>query len=171
MSRGPQTVTWLCNELQKEKGLRSYICEEDWMCKICECDLKEDTKEIVRLIEKLFDEIEEETDQSIDEFYIGKTYVDEREDEVFDQMDPCTMTFSGVRSRFCYHRKRDYGKDGLVVLTVGKSEDYILKLEKKLIKSYNDSPKLANKSTKPGRKSSTKKAGYALYVAFTLEED
>lgn len=171
MSRGPQTVTWLCNELQRELGRKSYICDENWMCEIREREryIEEDMNEIRCLMKQLFDKIKKETGRSIRKFYIGKTYVDEREDEDFDPMEPRTMTFRGVRSRFCYHKKRDYGKDGLVVLTVGTSEDYILKLEKKLIKSFSDSPKLANKSTKPGRKSSTKKAGYALYVAFTLE--
>ena len=86
-------------------------------------------------------------------------------------MDPCTMTFYGVSTRFYYHRRCDNGKDELVVLTVGTSEDYILELEKRLINFFSsfDYPKLANKSTKPGRKGRVERDGYALYVAFTLE--
>ena len=40
------------------------------------------------------------------------------------------MSFYGVSTRFCYHRRRDNGKDELVVLTVGTSEDYIFGIRK-----------------------------------------
>ena len=81
------------------------------------------------------------------------------------------MTFCGVSNRFCYNRKHDYRKDGLMVLTVGKSEDYILKVKKRLIKYFwsFDDPRLANKSTLPGKKCSIKRAGYVLFAAFALE--
>ena len=55
--------------------------------------------------------------------WIVSAYVDEKQDIDFDPMDPCTMTFYGVSTQFCYHRRRDNGKDELVVLTVGTSED------------------------------------------------
>ena len=58
-----------------------------------------------------------------------------------------------------------------MVLTVGKSEDYILELKKRLIKYFwsFDYPRLANKSTLPGKKCRIKKASYVLYVTFALE--
>ena len=171
MSRRSKKFSWQCNELQREYGPRYYCYDEKLLCLIHEFFLEDDVNEIVCLIKRVFKKIKKETHRSIRQFYIGKTYVDRRQDRDFNPMDLCTMTFGGVSSRFCYHRKRDYGKDGLIVLAVGKSEDYILKVKKRLIKYFwsLDDPRLANKSTLPGKKCSIKRAGYVLYVTFALE--
>ena len=114
-------------------------------------------------------------------FYIGKTYVREQKGTTFDHMDGDTWNLAGLYGRWWHHSRRDYGKHGLVVLTVITEEaihpevhrnfcreDYALALESGLIWECMKDERLYNKTRKPGRRDGNSSIGYALYMAFKV---
>ena len=173
-----QTLDWLCNELLRIRGERKYICDPNWMVNLSEVypnDPEKHKKKIVQLIEKIFQYIERRTNRTIDCFYIGKTFVQDKVyGNYFDSMDPDTWTKTGISSRWHSHKECNHGLDGMVVLTVitrevdTHYEEYTLELEKMIIDYYWTDTRLANTTSLSGKKDGGKSIGYALYITFTL---
>ena len=128
--------------------------------------------------------IEKEGRCRVKYFYIGKTYVRDRERKgiTFDHMNRYTWSLDGgINGRWRFHRPRPYGEDGLVVLTVVTEEaihpevcrnfhreDYALALESRLIRECRTDERLYNKTRMPGRRDGNSSIGYALYMAFKV---
>ena len=135
-------------------------------------------------------DIEIQSGKKVVKFYIGKTYVRKnKRSKVFDAMNPTTMRKEGIRSRWCHHKHEDYGKNGMVVLTVVTKDDvpqqsipafkhqemYALALEQQLIIHYafiRGDERLANISTHPGmqQQEESRAIGYPIYMAFALDD-
>ena len=169
-------------------GFVGYAC--DHLCDIMRTPYEEAVDILLDHIYETIQIIEEKTGCEIEFFYIGKTYVRARNIEFFDHMNPATWTKRGISDRFRAHRRKRYGRDGFVVLTVVteeaidhwcksgfRLEEYVLALERRLIKECSlieeecmTDSRLWNKTTKPGRRDKNKSCGYALYMAFKLED-
>lgn len=129
---------------------------------------------------------------SIDQFYIGKTYIRKKKGRKFDPNKPDTWLMDdGIDKRYISHLTDDQGRDGhgkggLVVLAVITEEsipedcvtkgyiihpeEYALTLEKRLIQKYmKEHTGLANKTTNPGKTDKRGSNGYVVYMAFRLE--
>ena len=134
--------------------------------------------------------MEKESRQTVVKFYIGKTYVRQRKKPGAGHVrinphDSSTYRKHGISSRWGKHKHKDYGRDGMVVLTIVtkktippekkhiQQEDYALDLESALIHECNTTPaykrRIANKCLSKGKRDNKASAGYALYMAFTLE--
>ena len=88
---------------------------------------------------------------TVKQYYIGKTYIRRRHKagggyQHFDHMNPSTWRIEGINSRYKSHSTKNYGRDGLVVLTAItraalptphlrriSHEDYTLILEQRLL--------------------------------------
>ena len=122
-------------------------------------------------------------------FYIGKTYIREMASGGFNPEDPRTWNLdNGINGRFRDHKKRGYGKNGLIVVAVVTKdaipedcrkneyithhEEYALTLEKRLIQYYKANPRIApriaNKTTQPGEFGKKESIAYAVYMTFTM---
>ena len=126
----------------------------------------------------------------MEKFYIGKTHVRQKSGGhggkvKFDHMKSGTWKMdNGINSRWKDHKRTDYGRDGLVVLTVVTKdainpdirekypdfhqEHYALALERRLIQDYMTDSRLENKTLEPGRRDSSTSIGYALYMTFKV---
>jgi hypothetical protein len=81
--------------------------------------LKKATKILIKHIKKCIRSIEIGRGREVEKFYIGKTLTHGRKKVKFDPMASRTWRLSdGISNRFKYHRGKDYGRDGLVVLTM-----------------------------------------------------
>jgi hypothetical protein len=142
---------------------------------------------LLKHIDNCVQRIEEKRGRKLEYFYIGKTYVDRKSGVAFDHMDRATWNLGGgINGRWRSHKRKEYGQDGLVVLTVVtkkairrkvcknrsnfRQEDYALALESRLIQDYimTEPTRLYNKTWKPGRRSGNTYVGYALYMAFKV---
>ena len=148
-------------------------------------DVEDALKTVDKNLKKCITKLEEGTNDGVDLYYIGKSFVRERKSVDFNPEDYSTWSCgAGLNSRYRHHQKKDYGRNGTVVLAVvtipdgsteediKKIEKYTLKLEKKLIKKNKreDDERLYNKTTKPGRGVGHKPvAAFIIYMAFTLE--
>ena len=128
------------------------------------------SKMYVQWVDDTIRDIEIQSGKKVVKFYIGKTYVRKnKKSKVFDAMNPNTWRKEGIRSRWCHHKHQDYGRNGMVVLTVVTKDDvpqqripafkhqemYALALEQQLIIHYafiSGDERLANTSTHPGMK-------------------
>ena len=128
-------------------------------------------------------------------YYIGKTYIHRRKKrgggfQKFNHMEEHTWRKNGISSRYKYHSKRYYGRDGLVVLaaitrdTLPRDhlpritqEDYALILEQRLIHHLlinERDDRVCNATFSEGRRQrkpqddyDEKRAyAYAIYMAF-----
>ena len=129
--------------------------------------------------------IETERDCQLEYFYIGKTHVRRMRNRTFNHMDRNTWKLDGgINSRCKTHKEGDYGRDGLVVLTVVTreaihpdvrrnkpdfhQEDYALALEGRLIQDCMTDSRLYNRTLEPGGRDKTPSIGYPLYMAFKV---
>ena len=130
--------------------------------------------------------IEKEGSCKLEYFYIGKTHVRKRKNAPsFDHMNRATWNLAGgINGRWRSHRDTEYGRDGLVVLTVitkqaihpdvcrnkpkFHQEDYALALEGRLIQDCLGDPRLYNETLERGRRDRNRSIGYALYMAFKV---
>lgn len=124
----------------------------------------------------------------IGKIYIGKTFVHKCKRRDFDPLDPSTFTKAGIGSRWNYHKKQDYGQDGMVVVAIvthtvaanlgygkfyGKNwvvdtQQCALDIEEALIKKFSDDGRLANDTTyHPGHKEKGNAIGYPIYFTFS----
>ena len=79
-----------------------------------------------KLVKKLKDTVtalQIGSSKKIAKIYIGKTFIRQRKNTrggyiTFDPLDHNTWRNNGISSRWCEHRKKKYGKDGLVVYWV-----------------------------------------------------
>jgi hypothetical protein len=145
--------------------------------------IREAEEMLLEHIDNCVERIETERGCELEYIYIGKTYVRQRKNApLFDHMNRATWNLGGgINGRCRSHRRRVYGQDGLVVLTVitreairhgvrkkFHEEDYALELESLLIQDYWTDPRLYNKTCMPGRRDGNCSVGYALYMAFKV---
>ena len=148
------------------------------------------TDTLVKWVDDTITDIEIQSGKKVVKFYIGKTFVRQITNRKFDAMNRNTWRKSGISSRWCRHRQEDYGRNGMVVLTVVTKDDvpqqsikafkhqemYALALEQQLIIHYafiRGDERLANTSTHPGmqqQEESTRAIGYPIYMAFALDD-
>ena len=147
------------------------------------------TATLVKWVDDTIKDIKIKSGKKVVKFYIGKTYVRQIKNKKFDAMKPNTWRKSGISSRWRHHRQEDYGKNGMVVLTVVTKDDvpqqsiqafkhqemYALALEQQLIIHYafiRGDERLANTSTHPGmqQQEESRAIGYPIYMAFTLND-
>ena len=160
---------------------------EDQDCNV----LHRATDTLVKWVDDTITDIEIQSEKKVVKFYIGKTFVRKNKNRKFDAMNPNTWRKSGISSRWHHHRHEDYGKNGMVVLTVVTKEDvpqqsiqafkhqemYALALEQQLIIHYafiKGDERLANISTHPGmqqqQQEESRAIGYPIYMAFALDD-
>ena len=140
-------------------------------------------------------DIECQSEKRVRKFYIGKTYSQRHKKRNYNKNDPTTWRKAGISSRWRTHRKEEYGKSGMVVLTVitrdrvpkgaiksfKNQQLYALALEQQLIMHYayeRGDERLANETINPGKWKTdegggeneiTGAIGYPIYMAYALE--
>ena len=140
-------------------------------------------------------DIECQSEKRVRKFYIGKTYSQRHKKRIYNKNDPTTWRKAGISSRWRTHRKEEYGKSGMVVLTVitrdrvpkgaiksfKNQQQYALALEQQLIMHYaleRGDERLANETINPGKWKTdegggeneiTGAIGYPIYMAYALE--
>ena len=183
-TRGGCAFHQLCNG-----SVQSYACDnviditknEDG----CTPTIQETEQMLLKHVHRCIQSIETERGCKLEKFYIGKTHVRQRANRKFNHMDCNTWRLdNGINGRHRSHVKNDYGRDGLVVLTVVTrdaippdihvnkpnfhQENYALALEGRLIQDFLDDPRLSNETCETGRRDSTPSIGYPLYMAFKV---
>jgi len=147
------------------------------------------TDTLVKWVDETITDIEIQSEKKVTKFYIGKTFVRQIKNRKFDAMNPNTWRKSGISSRWRHHKQEDYGRNGMVVLTVVTKDDvpqqsipafkhqemYALALEQQLIIHYafiRGDERLANTSTHPGmqQQEESRAIGYPIYMAFALDD-
>ena len=92
------------------------------------------TDTLVKWVDDTIRDIEIQSEKKVVKFYIGKTYVHKnKKSKVFDAMNPNTWRKEGIRSRWCHHKHQDYGRNGMVVLTVVIPRSVIFTSQKKTL--------------------------------------
>ena len=143
---------------------------------------------LIAQLESTVRELERHSGRRIAKIYIGKTYIPRRRAPgggfvPFDRLNPNTWRMDGIGNRWRDHR-RDYGKDGLVVLsaitreTVPKGsrmsqEDLALALEQRLLHHHllvQPDPRVVNETFTAGHLAERNYHAYAVYMAFRYEE-
>ena len=146
-----------------------------------------------RLIEKLEDTVralETGSGRKIVNIYIGKTFIKQRvrQDgmgyQIFNPLNPLSWSMQGINSYWEDHKRKEHGRDGLVVLgaitreTMPErcrdrvhQEDFALAMEQKLLHHYllsHPDPRVVNKTffTKYMKRS---QYAYGLYMTFRYE--
>ena len=121
--------------------------------------------------------------RTIAKFYIGKTYVPRRiRVQKFDPLNNNTWRKNGISSCWGEHKKKDYGRDGMVVLcAITKDtvpfgamhqEDFTLNMEQRLIRHYREDPRLVHITENPGHvQRASRYPAYAIYIAFAYAEE
>lgn len=169
----------------KEKGARPG-CVLDNIVPLFDIGIADAIMKTHDHISKCIKEIEESRGKRIKHFYIGKSSIRKKKNCKFNILRPTTWRIDGLSSRYSDHRKKRYGRNGLIVLTAlteesipkrGKTEfmiqqeEYALKLEKCLIEKFKDKGdrRLVNETTDPGSTVKTKSAAHVVYMAFALD--
>ena len=186
-TRGGCTFDELCNG-----SAQSYACDN--VIDITRNDdgytptVREAVQMLVKHLDRCIQKIQDKRGCRLEKFYIGKTYVRKKEEVTFNHMNEDTWKFDGIEARWTAHirnREVDYGRDGLVVLTVVtreaihpdiqsnqswfRQEDYALALEGRLIQNYLTDSRMKNTSLMPGRTDGNVSIGYPLYMAFKVD--
>ena len=126
------------------------------------------------------------TRRRIGKLYIGKSFVRQKKKKRFDPMDSTTFKKEGISSRWGDHRTKDYGRDGMVVLTVitreiatqlGVKDDprtqrnaqeiCALQIEAWLQERFRDDGRFPHEAYHPGNQSKTGAVGYIIYICFS----
>ena len=175
------------------RGSKSYVCDTSCLVNLVGKDSNEAEEELKRKVDEIFQNLELQTERKVNNFYIGKTFIEQRRRPnnrekfvKFDPMDPYTWKKNGISSRWGCHKKMEYGRDGLIVLTaVTKDvvpqkcrskinhEQYALALQQMLLHYYKlkiGDQRLYNETFNSTGLDGRKSIAYAIYVAFTLEE-
>lgn len=175
------------------RGVKNYVCDASCLVGLEGIDVIAAKDELLTQLTNIFEEIELQTDCKVKKFYIGKAIVKKRKSRggprsfvPFNPMDPLTWKKSGISSRWCAHRDKEYGKDGLVVLgavtrdSVPKvchgrvnQEQYAIALQQMILHQLmlrEGDDRLENESFLVGGADGGKSVAYAIYVTFTLEE-
>ena len=175
------------------RGSKNYVCDASCLVNLVGKDSNKAKEELRQKLDELFRDLELQTERRVKKYYIGKTFIKRRRNPnskktfvKFDPMDPYTWKKNGISSRWGCHRNTEYGRDGLVVLAaVPKDvvpqqcrdkvhqEQYALALEQMLLHHYKldiGDERLDNNTFTSGGPDGGKSIAYAIYVAFTLEE-
>ena len=122
--------------LHKGPGQESYVCDQDCLVTIAETDTMERaTTNLTTKIGDLFKKIEKSSSREIEQFYIGKTFINKKSTQ-FDAGNIDTWGMNGISDRWSKHKneiqktktdpktkkpvvtKKYYGKDGMIVIAV-----------------------------------------------------
>ncbi len=147
---------------------------------------------LVKWLSDTLSAIEIMSGKRIVKFYIGKTSVHKRARTKFKSMNSNTWRKGRISSRWRHHKDQDYGRSGMVVLTVVSrrvvpadsilafkhQELYALALEQQLITHYaymRGDQRLANESIHLGHQSRDTEddsgaIGHPIYVAYSLDD-
>ena len=119
------------------------------------------------------------------QFYFGKTYI-RKKSEAFDIENHETWDLTGIQSRWDTHKKKSYGKSGMLVMAAIDQEsippdlkditkeEYSLALEQALLHQYKlfkPDPRVVNETFKKGRTDGNKSEAYGLYIAYRIAID
>ena len=185
-TRGGCSFDQLCNG-----SIKYYACDNVIDITRGDRTVQEAEQMLLKHLQSCILSIETERGRPVEKFYIGKTFVRQRtyahgRRVRFDHMKSSTWKLDGgINGRWNDHKREDYGRDGLVVLTVVTREaihpdirrnkpffhqqDYALALESRLILDrMRWDPRLDNETLEPGRRDSSTSIGYALYMAFKV---
>ena len=172
------------------RGARNYACNP--------ADLTSETEVegikgmLLKQLKQTVEDLETQSDRTIAKIYIGKTYMQRKRRpggfRTFDPDDHKTWKKNGISSRWGDHKRKDYGRDGLVVLgaitrqtvidTCGRQcrvhqEDFTLAMEQKLLHHYllsHPDPRVVNETFATG-KTTRRSIAYAVYMAFSYKEE
>ena len=177
------------------RGKKTYVAQVECLVELKNKTIFEDIQRaIISHCEQTLSRIESESLSTIEKFYIGKAFIKQRRKPggrgfiKFDHMDTNTWKKNGIGSRWATHKKEEYGRDGLIVLTAISrdcvlqtnphkklhQEQFTLALEQTLIHHYRFKPnetRLENNSFNTGGVGSVKAVAYCIYVAFRLSHD
>ena len=175
------------------RGSKNYVCDASCLVNLVGKDRNEAKEGLKHKVDEIFRDLELQTERKVKKYYIGKTFIKQRRRPnnrkkfvKFDPMDPYTWKKNGISNRWRCHKNLEYGRNGLVVLTaVTKDavpqqcrsevhqEQYALALEQMLLHHYKldiGDQRLHNDTFTSGGPDGGKSIAYAVYVAFTLEE-
>ena len=174
------------------RGSRNYACHLANLAS--ETEVKGIKKKLIEHLKQTVRELELQSDRTIAKIYIGKSYVQQRQKrgggkgyQKFDPQKHDTWRKNGISSRWGEHKKKDYGRDGLVVLgvftkeTVHKicrgrvhQEDFALAMEQMLLHHYllshHPDPRVVNESFATGKTTQKNCVAYVVYMAFSYKE-
>ena len=173
----------------RTRARRGYACDNT--VDIEDHSFDDARNKLIKHVGNCIHRLEEGSGLTVMKFYIGKTYVNKKqqqpggEDLPLDPQDNSTYTKDGISKHWGDEQKTDYGRDGTVVLTTVTEkavpqarrpldlEDYTLELKKALFDYFTaTSPykeKIANKHPTKGRRRGS--PAYALCMAYSLEEE
>lgn len=166
-----------------------YVCQENFLVNLHHLNTFEESKAmLVQKIGSIMDDLKKMKGCPIDEFYIGKTYIDcQLNYKDLKSDNPDTWVMTGINNRWNEHSKKSFGKDGLIVFAAiqdhqvptgivtaekhaSKHQQYTLSLENALILHYINTAKdgrCKNAETyNSGTLSANEHPGYVLYFAF-----
>ena len=168
------------------KGAINYACDRSCLVDLAfiaqrQCPIQM----LAQKLEENLQGLEIERDGRVTQFYIGKAYVMQKKKrgggfQRFDAMDPNTWRQNGISSRWRRHKLK--GRHGLIVLTVVtryttpddlSQQVYATTLQQKLIEYYKKDPRFEDENYRGDGRRQTRQMfyGYALYVAFIIDEN
>ena len=171
------------------RARRGYACDN--MVNIEGLSFDDAKEELIKHVGNCIRRLEAGSSRTVMKFYIGKTYVNKKKqpgggDLPLNPQDSSTYTKDGISSRWGNYKQMDYGRDGMVVLTIVTPdvvpsakqplhlEDYTCNLKSGLIDYFSTtSPykdRMENTTSSKGKRDVQGSAAYALYVAYSLEE-
>ena len=183
-------VIFLCFSYLDKRRSRAYSFY------LCDLSFYESTDDVVSRLARQIDDatsaIERGTGREIRKLYIGKTNVRSWRGRDFDRMDPDTFSKEGISGRRSYHKKKDYGRDGMVVLGVitrkiaaslgfrddhhsarkwiFKQERCALKIEEQLQSCFSYDRRFSHKTYHQGKTSKREAIGYVIYLCFSYRD-
>ncbi len=173
----------------KKNADPGYVLDREIFALIKDRTITKAVEKVSEKIKKCIEDIKRGWGRSIEELYIGKTYISEKYDD-FDAENPKTWGKEGISARYTPNRKNGYSWNGFIVVGVvtEKSiplsckeggyithhEEYALTLEKCLIEHFREDSelgaKIANKLVyHPGRRGMKKRPAYTIYIKFSME--
>ena len=171
------------------RARRGYACDNTVDIKGLSCD--DAKEELIKHVGNCIRGLEARSGRTVTKFYIGKTYVNKKQqpgggDVPLNPQDSSTYTKDGISSLWGKYKQEDYGRDGMVVLTIVTPdavpsaeqplhlEDYTGNLQSALIDYFcTTSPykeRMENKTSSKGKGDLQGSGAYAFYVAYSLEE-
>ena len=140
--------------------------------------------ELIECVRTCICTLQDRSGWTVTKFHIGKAYVNEKQDVPLDPQDSSTYMKDGISRRWGKYQNKDYGRNGMVVLTIVTAdavpqdrqplhqEDYTRELKRALVnyfmatRPYN--VRIANNPPK-WKQSSRDSPAYALCMAYSLK--
>ena len=173
------------------RAKRGYACDNT--VNIEGLSFDDAKKELIKHVGNCIQELEDGSHQTVTKFFIGKTFVDQKTQAgggylPLNPQDSSTYKKDGIVKLWRKYKIEDYGRDGMVVLTIVTAdavpqakrplhqENYTRELKIALIEHFKATPpyneKIANKDKgKKGKKKLGDSPAYALCMAYSLEEE